>query len=264
MFKRRTTRGSFRSRRFSGRRGSTHIVTRPRKWEMATMFARTEFNPPNLGQTSQQIYIHLASIADSLANFTSPSDEQRFGTVLSSMQRAIEVGGVVYDWGYQIMSAFDGDILIAGAPPASKMYCAHHLITDRYAVSSGIVVPASLGSWNPFDVMWPMQILGTSSPVQQRNQVELPTRIHFQKTFDVSFGGRPVSNDEGNILYIPDSQALRQNFGTVNRKLRLRLSDEQGLFAHWSLQTDPAWEFGTVTPTIVFWLRGQLYYRYRQ
>lgn len=243
------------SPRFGARRGSTHLVTRTKRWESSALFIDQISTVPGASGTETLQYFHLASIALSLGNAASGA-EARVGQTLAQMQRSIEIGGVVYDWGFYWRSELSNQ---ASRPDAS-FNCFHALLSDRLINDGGNNTPASIGSWAPWTPGFPMSILSSSTPPEATDPNNAPTRIHFQKCFWSSNASRRFTPAE-DLLYVPDDQHLNQNFGTVNRRLKLRLDDEQGLFAVLGVRNGPE---NTIASQFNFWLHGKIYYRFRQ
>jgi len=247
------------SRSYGARGGRTHSVTRPKRWEVATLYIHGQHSIPTAPGGMTMVYVHLASVQLALANATG-DPAQQVGTALSSMQRACLIGGLVYDWGGYRISQYDS----SSSPRAiSEVMFTHQLLTDRLIMDTVTddVRPASLGSYEPFAPTFPMASLSGTAPVV--DQASFPTRVHFAKHFNSGLGSNNIIDPVENTLYVPDGQMLTQYFGTVNRRLKLRLDDEQGLFAMFAC-APPGASTDVSGEQWRFWLRGKLYYRYLQ
>lgn len=248
-FTRRATNSRFRSR-------GTHAVTRPKRWEIGQFYIEQTMNPPNGSNAEQLTMLHIASISQSLLNATANTSESRLGTLLAQSKRALEVGGIVYDWGcYQLNDANANTSRTEG-----QLTWQHGLCTDKHVATAGSpITPNAILDWSPLQSTFPTRILSTSTAFDDNNEAQQPTRIHFTKTWMMNAGIREVANDVEGVLYVPDGQILQQNFGTVNRRLKLRLDDDQGLYAYFGVLTGAG--FSNASSFLV-WLGGRIYYRY--
>lgn len=203
-------------------------------------------------------YTHLASAAVSLGGAASGSPEQRVGNVLSGMNRALEIGGVVLDYGAETQvqdPAGFGD----------SFYLWNGLVLDRqYAETTEAIVPASLQNFHPFTSLPPTAALLTGAPLPEAEEVSLPTRILWSKREQYDVAPGEIVNDIEGQLYYPTTQKVRLRNPTLNRRLRVRMSDEQGLYFVWAFRNSAAFSVGTGARTIRRWLAGHIYYRYRQ
>jgi len=248
------------SPRFGARAGKRlRDPQRQRGLEVANFFIDEQTIVNNSSAAETQIYTHLASIAISM-EVINDSPEQRLGTVLSSMQRSITLHGIVMDWGIR-QNGYDGD----NTPLVGKVWSCFQLASDRLAPQSdNVVVPASLGSYSPFQTQFPTAVLNTSTPDISANTMVNPTRVHWSRTDLHELIPRSVS-DDADVLYVPNSQQVFTPRSTINRRLRIRLGDDMGFFLIWSFRTDAALSVSsTVARTFTRWARGQLYYRFVQ
>lgn len=260
MYRRRFTR-RFRGRTSLRFRPRTRVVTPPRKWEVGLIAADDTTAVDNSSDARTAVYTHIASIGMSLGNETGSSDTGRVGTTIASMQRYIEIGGLVFDWDVSQSGLIDG-----GAPLADDgiFWCTTQLLTDNLAEDSGtgLTFPASLPSYDPDRTTFPMAILSGSSPAPEQRQVRLPTRIHWSKTRSFYATGMPVVNVGEGELTTPWGQRVTSQPATVNRRLRVRLDDQQALFFAWFFRTNTSPDFASNAGLVRRWLRGQIYYRY--
>jgi len=256
---RRASRSSFRSK---PRSRGTHVVTKPRRWSVCQLHTVQSFQQPNTPNALTVRMIHLASIEMALNNTSSTSTEQRVGGVLQAIERKLEIGGIVFDYGLVPTGTVDAEWVLEG----NEVHSAMHLVTDRLVLSSGSsgVLPAALPSWNPFVATFPMGTLQASTPTLDSREATQPTRIHWQKHDLIELGPRNIINDLEGVLYVPNEQKVRTRSGTVNRRLKLRLDDEQGLFLCLSLLNPNSFVMQPSSLTFQWWFRGLLYYRYSQ
>lgn len=250
------------SSRFRRRGPKTHAVTRTRMWEKSHFFLDNFVTLPGGSGSETMLFNHLASIATSLASSSSTSVEQRTGAVLANMERRLEIGGIVYDWGYRMLDEWDAteeDV------SANSFHAMMALVTDRQGYdTSNVTFPASVGSWSPWLSQFPTAIYSSAgTPALDAEPVTTPTRIHLQKFWQPSTGGRVVTNSNEARLYGINENRLEQNFATVNRRLKLSLDDEQGLYLCWGTRNSATYA-PAVAQHIQFWAAGKLYYRFRQ
>lgn len=249
-------RSSFRSR------GRTHVVTKPRRWSIAQINSVQTFQQTATSLGFSLRMVHIASIAQSLSQFSSTSSEQRVGGVLSALERKLEIGGIVFDWG--IIPT--GPIQPGATPEQASVDMATYLVTDRVVddTITGQPHPASIVSWQPFFASFPMAALQSSTPTLESRESNQPTRIHWQRHDHLELGARSFVGSES-VLYVPNEQKVRVYRGVVNRRLRLRLDDGQGLYFALGLQ-NPV-DIGPMVAlnyNMQWWFRGSLYYRYSQ
>lgn len=258
-FSRRT---SFRKRSFSRVSRSPRLrdPQRTKKLEVANFFIDEDTVLDNSSAFETQIYTNLGAIALSVAQATVASPEQRVGQVFQSTWRAIQINGIVMDWGIQQdnfgnVSSDDGHVW---------GYCS--LLTDRIDLNTADApTPATLGSWSPFTNEWPVAILSTTTPTVNSRQVSQPTRIHWCRTLHYNANPPQIILPVEGALYVPSGQDVQVRNSTINRRLRIRVDDNHGFFIGWAFRTDAS--FNVLEPdarTFKRWARGQIYYRILQ
>jgi len=85
----------------------------------------------------------------------------------------------------------------------------------------------------------------------------------FRKYDTRNLTGRQYVDDAEGTLYVPDDQLLAPRYPTVNRRLRLVLDDNQGLFLCFAVRAGS--QFGPPqTHQYRAWCSGGLYWRYKQ
>lgn len=255
------------SPRFGGRTGlRLKDPQRHRRLEQANFFIK-EFQQVDNGSESFTIaYTHLASIALSLDFQNASNAEQRVGTVLASMQRSIDVVGLHFDWqirqgGFQTRD--DGE------QRDGMVWSCFQLATDRLLATPATDVPqpATLGSYDPFVNGFPTAVLGPSTPDQESRQNTLPTRVHWTKTqcHYLRTADFFPSTDPTGLLSVPNGQLVDTRHPTFNRRLRVRLDDDHGLFLIWAFRTGPTFDIpDAAVRRFDRWARGTLYYRFSQ
>lgn len=231
---------------------------RTRRLERAEFYFRDLDQISNATEGQTRIFTHIASIALSLGNATPTSPEGRVGNVLSGMQRYIQINGLVFDYGYDVQT-FLGD------PPetdAGALTIQTAVVTDRLIPSqNGLdVLPASLNVWSPYQTQFPTAVLSTATPGALSDQIRQPTRVHWQRTERLFRNVPEVQSDLESTLYIGYGIRTRNQAPTFNRRLRVRLDDEHGLFLTTHYINDAA-QTG-IPQFIVRWARGTLFYRF--
>lgn len=228
--------------------------------EVATFFFEDSTALGNSSAFETQIYTVLASLPMSLGN-SSSSPENRIGTALQSMNRYIQVNGIVYDYGIEAADRASDRSL------AGDWYFCHQLFTDRIEYNaSDVAFPATIGSYSPFETLFPVAVLTTTSPEFNQRQGVMPTRIHLSRTrhYDASMGQSEGDQTE-NTLYWPTGQKVDFREPTVNKRLRIRVDDNHGLFFGWFFRTGANFALPETDPrSIRRWARGQIYFRFRQ
>jgi len=235
---------------------------RPRGLEQATFFIDETTQVDNSSGFETSIYTNLASIPLSVGNVgagvISNSPEARLGTVLASTWRAIMVHGIVMDWDINQIN-YGGD----STQSEGIVWTCQHILTDKIDYNSTQVpAPSSLGSYFPFTNMWPVATLSTTSPSDDRaDPATLPTRIHWTRTQIHWLSPARVLSDEEGILYVPNGQSIHLRPQTINKRLRVRVDDEHGLFLTWHFRNNASFDITSGARVFRRWARGTLYYR---
>jgi len=251
QFQRRPAR-SFNSRsRFAGSRTGIRNAKPPQRYIPADFFAAIVTDHPTGSATMQLNMIHLASVAISYWGAAQESAVDR---------KAIEVGGIVFDYGVEFPST-GGDAgggILTDLENMSTFYnvglCYDRLVSDT---TTGESVPVCINTWEPFVSDFP---INTVTPNFAQASFMRPTRVLWNKTHYVNFATGPILNFDDDVV-VPQNQPVRTRNGTVNRRLRLRLDADHGLFLHvatlneGNFAVDPAVLFRTV------WFKGTLYWR---
>lgn len=253
-------------RNFRFRRVGTHQVTRTRRWEIGQFFIDDFLTLP-AGSGSQTLeFFHLASITASLTTHGAAMDpEERVGNVLANMQRRLEIGGLVFDWGWHMNAGIEGDESSTNMNHGD-VHCSTYLLTDRLAIDPTTLdaFPVAVEAWDPFANMFPTAFLGTATPVIDSGQQLMPTRIHWHKSHMMKLQPFQVVGQVEGALYVPNGQQLERQFSTVNKRLRLSLSDEQGLYFACATRNAPSFTIDTNQRSLHRWFKGHLFYRFRQ
>lgn len=172
------------------------------------------------------------------------------GRALGAALRHLDIGGLVFDYEVSVANGPEEDALASLIE--GKMYCMVGLVVDRL---DGSGQPASVGSWDPFDNSIPVTDPGSISPVRDFLR---PQRLLWQRTICWDYLTRTFS---GEALNVPNDQRVAIRNPTVNKRLRLRLEDDLGLYFIRAYRPSSAFGIGFI-PLSDFWIRGSIYYRY--
>lgn len=243
MYKRRrfTPRSSFRSRRGPMLR----TPTRPKFWQRANFFAESSVLVPNSSLVTTNVAILLARHQNLARNIAE-------GIGAMNQVRYIELGGIVYDWGLRREAFYEeGTGSLLGTTQG------HTLLVDRLD-NTGLPVTAATTDWALAQP--PVVQVSTTVPGAGAQDVDFPTKIIHRKWERKPHYAVEVVASEG--LWAPEGQYLDQRNPTVNKRLKLRLGDADGLFAVFSVVTSASYSAGG-TISWPCWIQGQLYYRVR-
>jgi len=247
-------------RSFGFRRPGTRLVTPTRKWETALLTVDEQTQLTNTSDFRTIIYTHLASIPLSLNSLVTAGPENRIGTAMASMERSLEIGGIVIDWDITLDQVIDGEPTVLND---GLFWSCFQLVTDRVdAKADGSMAPASIDTYDPFRTTFPMAILTASNPDVLQKENRMPTRIHWSKTTSHYAASIPILNSE--TLASTWSQRVSLQPPTLNKRLRIRLDDDQGLFCTWAFRQNTSPDATQAAFVVRRWLRGQLYYRFRR
>lgn len=256
-----SSRRRFGSSRFRGRRPLRRIVQTAR-WEVGRIFFDSQVTMPAGSGASQLLYLHLASIASSLSGSAAGGGpEQRVGTVLAGMQRSLEIGGVVLDYDSVNRGDVPGNFLAGEATWDTSCF----LIVDRQSGGgpASVPVPISVSTWDPFLSSFPTALLLPTTPNDQSEPSQAPTRILWQKNWTTDIRPKVITNDIEGDLYVPQNQRLARAYpSTLNRRLRLRLDESQGLYFVFATRNSPNNALGTSQRALSQRLWGTIYYRF--
>lgn len=250
-FKRPFTRARFRSR------PRTKMATRPRQNASDFFVALTSDHPD--GSAALQIsMLHIASMA---LSFNSNNTSE----ILKHTLRNITIGGIVFDWGVEFPS-IAGDAAEGDEALLENMASWYNvgLCYDRMAFEfgAGTFVPSAIGIWQPFFSDFPTNTAGSGITVEETSEAR-PTRVLWNKTLVKNFAMAKVLNPESGELYVPPYQRLASNQGTVNRRLRLRLDEDHGLFFYIATLNEGGFAVDPLALFRTVWFKGTLYYTVR-
>jgi len=218
------------------------MVSRPRKWQMATFNFEGEFATGPA--TSSLIVTQIAVIQGRFGESTTSQ-----GRALNEAVRKLEIGGIVWTYGIDDWRMQAADFPLAGGP-----YRADFDASWCYDRCDGSGNPEAL-STNWFNSKTPVS-LATAQVAADDNDELMPLRVIRR------FSGRRMYGYQGAGL---DAPPITQQIGQLrwhgNLRLRAALDDDHTLVFHSALQTGSFWPDAGLG-RIGYWLRGQLYYRF--
>jgi len=262
MFRRRFSSRGTSSRFRSIRRGRPlRKIVQTARWEVARMSIDAQRTLVEGANSETVEYFHLASIATSFASLAGGSPEARTGAVFAGLNRSLEIGGLVFDY----LHDHTGDV--SGTFLANELsYDVHmSLLVDRITKDgAGTPFPASVGTYAPFFATFPSALYNTVGPIDTTEPADMPTRILWERNLFVDFRPKELNNDVEGVLYVPQNQRLARSEAVVNRRLKLRLDETQGLYLCHAVRNSNAFGGSGAELDYRFRLLGKLYYRFRQ
>lgn len=256
-FTRRAT--NFRSRFRRGPQLRRPVATA--KWEVGRFYFDNTRTMATGSASETLQYFHLASISTSFGSAIGGT-EGRVGAVFAGMQRSLEIGGIVFDVDHLHRGDLQGDLL-----PGEGTYDMHlSLVVDTIdrIIPDGPGFPTSLDTYSPWLSSFPTAALQTTSPLDRSEPVTRPVRTYWERNVPIDLRPKIVLNDLGDTLYVPQNQRLNTTHYLVNRRLKLRLDENQGLFLIEGTRNSANFSSGSASRIITTKLTGKLYYRYRQ
>jgi len=185
-----------------------------------------------------------------------PSDGP--GRALITAARHIDVGGVVMDYGIDVANGPFAD----DPEPAlgtGRMFVMCALVVDRM---DGDGLPTALVSWDPFQSSTPVASVTATTPTANTLDIDRPTRMLWQRTFNLDYRSRIFVTPTTGNLYVPNDQRVAIRHGTLNKRLKVRLTDELGLYFVRAYRASAVFDLDENTPAANAWFRGSIYYRY--
>lgn len=231
-------------RRFGPR---LHVPTEPRRWEVCNVVFTTQ-TVVDPGESTFTSVVALAQIAD---HFGDADTEQ--GRALNNAARFLEVGGIVFSYRLNLSTAAVVQNQGSGAFALNRFDHRILLCSDRLSAGGA---PNSIPNW--FTAGTPLVAVTGLTPANE--DVEYPTRIHWQDRLQHNPNFSLV-NSVGAAAN-PILQNVTNCGRSANLRLRLRLTDTQGLFFHFATRLSD----GTSTEVPWVWncdVIGTMYYRVR-
>lgn len=258
---------SFRSRGFGARRGPRLRYPKETvRWETSDFFfdSGTGVTFPSGSAAESKQYFHIASPSISLGGANNTGG---IGQLLPDIARSINIGGIVFDYGLEVTGTIQPGDAADGDQGRHGFWEHWALISDRMVTEitePTNIFPNSVNNWSPFTSGFPVSVLSGTTPQDEVNDVNRPTRIHWTRTYYRNFGARIIlASDQPfeGALYVPNEQLLAPRRAPVNKRLRLVLPDGFGLFLVNSTRNNSAFEGNTGDRRIYRWVRGTVYYR---
>jgi len=245
------------SSRFAGRRRSNLRRPGPHKWQVSDFFVSSVAAWPSGSLSESSLVLHLASPTISLNQGAAGDDTAPVGRVLSSMARKMLIGGIVFDWGWDFTGFIDGDAA------TFEGFAWTGLVSDRLVTDVGTdnFFPNHISLWSPFTSDFPTAALAAGTPLNASEDANRPSHIHWRQCFSTQFGTRPVEPPGEGVLHVPLQQPVRTQRGTVNKRLRLVLDDQNGLFLHFHTLNQLNFAVSSGGLSLVRWAQGQLYWK---
>jgi len=243
-----------RSSRF--RRGGLKPARAPVRYNAADFFQAITTDHPTGSATMQLTFLHLASLTQSYTTTAEITSQH-----LQSSIKTIDIGGVVFDWGIEFpATGGDGaDGTLSAFENMSTWYnvglCYDRMNFDQTA---GGFLPAAIQGWEPFFSDFPV-----SGAVADINQWEAqrPTRVLWNKTMYMNFGAPIIVNPSAGDLHVPQYQHIAPRFGTVNKRCRVRLNQDFGLFLYVATINEGNFSTDLLTLFRTVWAKGTLYWK---
>lgn len=251
---------SFRSR---FRRRGMRTAKSPQKYNRANFFIDTQQTLPSGSASEVLSYFHMGSQAVSLTGYNVASDIQRAGAVMAGMVKALEIGGLVFDHWVLPISAIAGDLGV-DAQQQGIVHVQHGLLYDRQTAFAGAYTPVSVGSWSPWQQGTPITQLGpaTSQPPDISEEPNFPTRVLYRRSDTLNLAPLQVQNQQEGNLYVPNGQELARFRFHYNKRLRLRLDEDFGLYLYFATRNSPTFALATAERRLLHVFCGALYYRW--
>jgi len=220
------------------------------RWERGQFFLQQVLSPDEPDQETQT-YQHLASI-----KFSVGGDDAQAGAnitrTLANFSRYIEVGGIVFDWGFHplnsIFGAAEGDV------PA--LWIKSEILTDRL---DEIGQPCSLGQ-SRFLNTTPIVLANNNG--QNNQELVQPTRVHWRRTelWDLNVGEQLVDAGTAGLGF--NQRQVRDQRRTESLRLKIKLPDELALWFSVSVVTSAFWP-STIPFDLEWWAEGTIFYKVR-
>lgn len=254
-------------RRSGGRRRSfgprIRAAKEPGRYETTDFFIQSFLTVPSGSEAETMRAFPLAAIANAL-NQDPNTGTQQVGVILGNMTRAIELGGIVMDYGLDHLGDINSELTrTQGLFTHKTGLCLDDIDTENGDVA---MIPNFLNNWSPWTSGFPTAPLFTSipTPTAVTKDQNRPMRMLWSKTeANLDVTPRQIFNDEAGVLYVPDGQAVSTRHGTLNRRLRVLVNDHQGLYLYFATRNSASFQAGAGVSDFRFWAQGQLYWKWR-
>lgn len=239
-------------RRFVKRRSrGLRTPTDAGRWERGSFFLQQVMSPddPDL---ETQTYQHLASLKFSLGGDDAQTGSNTTRT-LANFARHIEIGGIVFDWGYHCLNT----IFAADEGQVPALWIKQEILTDRL---DDVGAPDSLGQSRFFNTT-PVVLANNNG--QNNQELLQPTRVHWRRTelWDLNSNLQLVGGAGTSPIGF-SNQNVRDQRRTESLRLKIKLPDELGLWFAVSIVTSAFWP-PTIPFDIEWWAEGTIFYKLR-
>lgn len=226
---------------------------------MSRIFIDRNSSLPTGAATQTLVYFHIASIATSWA--ASSAATERIGSALAGTMRSLEIGGIVFE----IEHYHRGNLPGQDSSEDLGRYDIHHaLVVDRVVRETGdIPFPASLTSYEPWRSGFPSATLSATQPEEQTEPINYPQRILWERNQIVDVRPKFINGDLEGSLYVPQNQRLATPARFVNRRLNIRLNEDQGLYIILGILNTADFALSGDERLVVDRIWGKLYWRFR-
>lgn len=222
----------------------------PYRWEVGNIVIE---QPYLLSAETDLVQTAVVSVAQIPFHVGDVSTGQ--GRALNQYARFLEIGGIVFRYHITDEAPSFGYAVTANNQAGFNIMQHRILLTsDRL---DNIGQPSAIPNW--FEPNSPLVTVSATTPVALAEDQDFPTRIHWQ---DSKVYGRVAQQTGSATSVIAPTVTTTSLHGGANLRLKLRLSDEHGLFFHCctrlNLITPSDQEFaGRYT------ILGTIYYRVR-
>lgn len=225
-----------------------------KRWEATDFFVSSVVTWPSLGGDTSLLMMHLASIQMSWQG--AAGTPEPVGVAMGATIRKLQVGGVVFDYGVDFNNS---DVENQVVPSLAYALFETGLCTDKLSASVSGINPNAIQSWNPFASQFPTSELGATTPGPVTQESIRPVRIHHRKKESVQFATKRITVSED--LQVVPRQFVDTRRGTVNKRLKLVLDDDHGLFFYFATLNSGGFDAAETGPVSV-WFGGTLFWRF--
>lgn len=251
MWKRRSSRwSSSRSRGFGARRGlRTRVATRPQLWNRSNFF--TEVSLPLSGGAG---VVNTFNSAVLLARHSNLGEASAPGRGAVDLMRWLHIGGIVFDFNMTPQGGWQSQDLQTYA--SMEFIQGITLATDQLD-AAGSPNTAATVSWST--VQPPVAQISATIPNTGGQNQDYPKKIHWRKFWQNWRTAPTIDTSNGELMGLLGQEVMTRH-GTVNKRIRTKLSPSDGLFAIFSAITFTNYN----PPTQIIlrgWIQGQIYWR---
>lgn len=250
-FPQRRTAGNFRSRS-RGPRALGQVKNRITTMQRCQFTLRDDdvLAPVTSGVLDSTTFaFEITKIVDHIADFSTDS-----GVAMAGIVRSIDISRIHFDYG--IGFEFGGEDAGTYDYNNSRWLCHTALAVSRLNASG---IPEGVADTQWFTNQTPTAAIGAALLTQLEAEFHWPTRVLWERTESLDFGSRQIVDTTEGTLYAPNGQQVRgPRSGYVSKRIRTRITDEQGLYLIISVANRIA---GAPSVRFAFWAHGSYYYK---